>query len=593
MNEPIGVIDPETAQYLIDLHEGFNDDRRFAAESLVVANESGDLVPLIWRTAQERLDTAIKTQQRKGKPVRIIILKSRRAGFSTGVAAKLFKHTAFYPGQATLIVSHIKKASANLFGMYDRFVSSYKPFGATEDFGGIGLDEITSREKGAERGSLVFANRSSITIETAKNLEGSRSFGYRRIHLSEFAFYPDAKTLMTALMATVPRDPDTMVIIESTANGVGGEFYDQWMSATDPLKESDWLPLFFAWHEDASLVQPIDGDRGLFERGLTKDELQEQRQYGLTLEQLNWRRWCIANQFFGDERNFRQEFPGNPMEAFLTSGNPVFDPRLISRHTPMEGVIGELEHSEYNGQREMLFRPRERGALRLFKRPEKGRSYVIGVDTASGLDKNEGKGKLDTDYSVAQVFDLDTGEQVATFRFRLIESVFAESVWSLGAWYNWAYIVPEVQGGNGRAMLDRLIAAQTEPVSRPGYPMERIYSRRNEAIGTKPRYDDLGWGTNTLTKPQLVSALNGALYDNSLIIYDPMTLRELQIYVRNGIKTEAQSGTDNHDDTVIALALVVIGIMRAPRIQTQVNNPLAVGDKPSFWGMSIRKRLGM
>jgi hypothetical protein len=96
----------------------FADDELFCAESLVIENKQGHLVPFIWNPAQSKLDAAIRKQQADGLPVRLLILKSRRSGFSTGVAGKLFKQTAFYDGQKALVVAHEKEPATNIFTMY-------------------------------------------------------------------------------------------------------------------------------------------------------------------------------------------------------------------------------------------------------------------------------------------------------------------------------------------------------------------------------------------------------------------------------------------------------------------------------------------
>jgi hypothetical protein len=552
----------------------FADDELFCAESLVIENKQGHLVPFIWNPAQSKLDAAIRKQQADGLPVRLLILKSRRSGFSTGVAGKLFKQTAFYDGQKALVVAHEKEPATNIFTMYARFHTHYKPFA-----GVVALPEL----KSDTRQGLEYKNGSSIQIATANNLEGSRSFNFRRVHLSEFAFYRNARTLMTALMQTVPDDPDTLVIIESTANGIGGEFYDMWQEATDSDKKSDWLALFFGCYEDPDAWRELDTSADVFQETLTDEEWQLVERYNLHLEQINWRRWTIRNKCNNDPRIFAQEYPANPQEAFLVSGRPRFDHNDINLHVATNGATGELECLQSGEQSRLVFTVRERGALQIWKRPEKKHSYVIGADTALGLDVSAGTGTADPDYSVAQIFDRDTGEQVAIFRARITESAFGKYLAMLGQWYNWAYLVPEVQKGYGRSTLDTLLACK--------YPQHRIYNRRNEAVPSKPRYEDLGWETNTVTRPLLLNAVDNALLENSISIYDATTIQELRTFVTNKDgKAEAQRGC--HDDTVIALALAIIGIQRAPR--ETVERKKRHYDREAedqHWGESQRERV--
>ena len=75
---------------------------------------------------------------------------------------------------------------------------------------------------------------------------------------------------MLSLMQAVPHDPQTMVIIESTANGVGGEFHQQWLRAV--RGESEFVPLFFPWweHQEYRLAAvPLAGGE---ESSRTKEE---------------------------------------------------------------------------------------------------------------------------------------------------------------------------------------------------------------------------------------------------------------------------------------------------------------------------------
>jgi hypothetical protein len=557
--------------YLIEVRERFADDERFCAESLSVLDEQGQVVPFAWRPAQQRLDEAIKRQQERGKPVRLVILKTRRAGFSTGVAGKFFKETAFVPGQQTLVVAHEGRAvKESIFPMYRRFQEHYRPFGEL-----IALPKLVSDRND----KLEWEIGSSIAVATANNLEASRSFGFRRVHLTEFAFYRNAKRLMLALMQTVPRDSDTMVIVESTANGIGDAFWELWQEANDPNKQSDWEPLFFGCYDDPQNWRELSVSPQAFQASLTKQERLLVQQFNLRLEQINWRRWCIANNCDGSEEKFNQEYPDTPERAFIVSGRPRFDHAAINRFRAEEGQRGELEVEEVAGHRYLRFYDRSDGRLQIFKRPDKGRHYIIGSDTAEGLDANEGKGKADPDYSVSQVFDRDTGEQVAILRGRLIETDFGEYNYNLAAWFNWAYVVPEVKGGYGRSMLDTMI--------RLGYPLERIYNRRNEAIPTKPRYEDLGWDTNTVTRPQLLSAVDRILREFSVTVRDAMTIQELRTFVYKPAKQEAQDGC--HDDCVIALALAVIGIERAPRFKEQEQN--AKRNQPTKYRDPLRDRI--
>ena len=85
-----------------------------------------------------------------------------------------------------------------------------------------------------------------------------------------------------------------------------------------------------------------------------------------------------------------------------------------------DAISGELELEQVGLEKRLVFLPNERGALRVYRRPERGRAYALGFDCAQGIDANEGEGQSDPDYSTGQVLDRDTGEQCAVLRFNTL-----------------------------------------------------------------------------------------------------------------------------------------------------------------------------
>ena len=91
----------------------------------------------------------------------------------------------------------------------------------------------------------------------------------------------------------------------------------------EQLRASDYIPLFVGWNELIEYQMEYNG----FD--LTDDELKLKETYELSNEQLAWRRWCISNNCGGDEDQFKQEYPINPHEAFLSTGSCIFDKEKI------------------------------------------------------------------------------------------------------------------------------------------------------------------------------------------------------------------------------------------------------------------------
>ncbi len=238
-------------------------------------------------------------------------------------------------------------------------------------------------------------------------------------------------------------------------------------------------------------------------------------------------------------------------------GRMRFDLAAINRYEAVKPTSCELVFEEVGVDRLIVPRISDGGALAFWKRPQKNHLYVIGADPAKGRDILKGKGgNPDPDWSVAQVRDLDSGEQVARFRGRLKEGAFGEVLYKLGYWYATdypsnkrvpAYVVPLVTGGYGTATVEKMLDL--------GYPAGQIY--QNEA-------GDYGWTETTVTKPQMDGWLDGAILEGSIETYDQVTLTE---YKRYEYDHEGRVGgrPGTHDDCVKADEACLIAMAHAPR----------------------------
>ncbi len=532
----------------------WEDHARFAEASLSIRNKEGIVIPFGMAPAPLRLHQSMEKQRAAGRPIRQIVLKARQVYISTAVAARFFHAVPFRAGQKAMVVAHESKAAANIFGYYKQFRDGYKPF---HDVRLPALKrETTSR--------LEWVNGSWIDVHTANNLKGGRSFSLRYLHLSEYAFYRDAATLMLGLMNAVPDDPGTVVVVESTANGMGGEFYEMWNAANDPASGSAFAPVFFGWWEHPEYSMFI-ADIPRFQDSLTKDETDLMRLYSLSLQKLAWRRWAIRNKCGGSVDTFNQEFPACPGDAFLFSGRPRFSHFHLSKmQTVAEPAVGELEVFQ-NGPKQVVafnINPDGKGALSVFKKPAQGHRYAIGCDPVGGSDAAERPqpGREDPDYAVACVLDADSGEQVAVLRSRMQPAPFAEYVAALAEFYCWAYIVPEANG-EGLAFVDGLI--------RTGYPLGLVYHRRPAADeqftgNAGSMLERIGWKTTTITRPMLISTLDQAIRELAISIRCKQTVQECRTFVIKS--TGRQEHMNNcHDDLVFGLGLAVHGVLTMPR----------------------------
>lgn len=536
-----------------DLYYGFQNHEKFCRESLTVEAESKELVPMVLGPGQLRLREGIALQRKKGLPVRIIYLKSRRIQATTGTAAEFFHDTAFHAGVHTVVLAHDAVSTEIIFKIYERFHNQYKPFG--------GAIKLPPSRPLSDRIYYEYGDddeSSFIQIHTAGNVNFGRGFRITNLHFSEYPYYPDSASTRSAAMSAVSKTPDTTVVIEGTAKTIGDDFHGLWQEAVDPSIDSQWLGLFMGWWEHPDNRMPLSVPGDIFQQSLSREDRELMARHSLSLDQMNWRRYVIRNDFRGDMQSFQREHPATPEEAFTAASRNRFSiPHINRMPLQRQAIVGELQVDELgDGEKRLVFLPGEHGPLRIYKMPEKGRMYAAGADPSGGADANEGKGKADPDWAVAHILDRDTCEQCAVLRLRCMPGEFGRYLNRLLRWYNFAQVAIE-RTGAGIGSLEALLNAN--------YPSGLIY-HRVVANDQDPvvRSDKIGWNTDEISRAQLISLLDEALRQGSIFVHDPVTIQELLWFVINARgKAEAQKGC--HDDTVIALALALIVITRMPR----------------------------
>ena len=444
-------------------------------------------------------------------------------GFSTLTESILFKETATKFNINTGIVAHKEDSTTNLFNMSKRIYDNLPM-------------EMKPSKKASNAKELIFDNqegtglKSKIKCMTAGAEGIGRSDTFNNLHISEYAFWPgNKKETLLGLMQSVPNLENTIVIIESTANGYE-DFKDIWDRAV--RGESDFIPLFVGWNELKEYQMPYTNFK------LTEEEERLKDAYGLSLEQLTWRRWCIANNCGGDPNLFKQEYPLTPEEAFLLSGNAVFDKEAILARIqtiPKPIKKGYFTY-EYDGLKisEIKWVNDSSGYIEIFDVPDTPAitKYCIGGDTA-------GEG---SDYFVAQVLDAKTGKQVARLRHQMDADLYTKQIYCLGKYYKDALIGIEANFDSYPIM----------ELTRLGYTNQYVREQFDTYTGKLNK--SYGFRTTSITRPTIISALIEIVRDETDLIQDRTTLDELLTIVRNE-KGRIEAPVGGHDDLMMALAI--------------------------------------
>jgi hypothetical protein len=521
------------------LKELADDYKTYFESCLKIRDKAAQIVPFETNDAQDRLLRIIndwkasEPDETKRPTLYVIILKARQLGFSTATEGVFFHDLNFSFNKVAMIVSFDEDSAVTISDMADRFYK-YMPHA-------IKPKRRPSRGKG-----ILFENprfddsqpisktndpglQNKFLVETAKNLNAGSSYTINYLHISELAKWDKPEDTMTSIMQSVP-DFGAVVIVESTAKGMN-YFQELWDNAESG--KNNFVPLFVAWFENPNYRAQYRG----FD--LTSYEREISELYSLDDEQLQWRRNTIKDKLNGDENLFKQEYPCNAMEAFLTTGTPVFNNEIVVRRIKQleENPIGTRGHLKYTGDdKKLTFIPDDHGWVTIFKHPEQGRPYISGNDVAQGVEGG--------DFDAAPMLDNITLEQVAAFHGHLNVDLYAEELYKFGQYYNWALIGPEVNFNPGITInLEKL-----------RYP--KIYMRQDIHTISKDIKMVFGWITGMANRNAIISELVEYVREYPHLIHDTGFLRECLTFIKNKQgKPEAMQG--KKDDRVLSYAITL------------------------------------
>jgi len=319
--------------------------RRWIEKHVKVRSKAGAIVPMILNNSQRRLLAEILRMLRAGVPVRIIILKARQQGFSTLIQA-FELYVAFTQRQSRcFIITHKRTISQALFEKATLMVRSMEK-------GADRLWEFNLETDTRERMTIGEPVFSSLFIESAEANQPLRGETPTFLHLSENPSWKRADDVAQAVLSALPSVKNSYAFNEATAKGDNNmfarEFRSAWKSNRfgSPIRLG-WRAIFFPWYFDQEyrwseiMGKPLpEAERLHIERTLDDEEtvLLDHRYFrrghgwvNVDYDQLAWRRYAIPALCRADLNRFHEEYPATPDEAFIASGQRLFDPLLISK----------------------------------------------------------------------------------------------------------------------------------------------------------------------------------------------------------------------------------------------------------------------
>ncbi len=477
-------------------------------------------IPII-KGAQEQLATIGKIRQ--------IIFKCRQAGLSTYTSGIVWNRTSLFEGVYSFIVAQDKTTVGNIFGMYDTFYRNMEAeMRPARQYFTKGTEIVLGSLSG-ENSTQAGVN-SKLLVGEAKNINLGVGQSIHALHLSEVCRYPSSDSLKESLLPACSDYPGTVRILESTAHFGGGAAYFRDQCERAIQGDGEYQYHFVKWHLLPEYTIPLKKNERM---KLDSEEKYIIKEYGLSKENIKWRRQKISD-FEGDVDMFRLSYPLNFQEAWITKEASTF---------PWDRLMEMRQHlcppiERFNIVEGRIYADPQ-GQLQVWKKPEAEKQYDVGGDAAEG--------HADGDWSVAEVVERGTNEQVAEWRGHLMPREFGDILAAIGRYYNNAQVGPEINHP-GNSTMERL---------RDIYSNIYLWRKRDTIV---PKMTGkLGWMTTYESKNVMVNLMREKLHYRQTIVHSEMLWEELKNYTRDYTPTGmiTYNAATGFDDCCMAFMIAV------------------------------------
>lgn len=244
---------------------------------------------------------------------RNVVPKARQRGITTIACIYGLDYAVFTKNINAAIIAHKLEDAKRFFSDKVLFAFNRLPE--------FVLDNIKKEKK--TQNELKLSNGSSIVVSTSLR-SGTPQF----LHISEYgkicAKQPEkAKEIQTGSFPAVPKKG--IVIIESTAEGIGGDFHAKTMRALQHQQQNKQLTIrdyklhFYSWWDADEYQMDPRGVILTAEDHKYFDDLEKELGIKISNERRAW--YCATRDedFSGDKYMMMQEYPSTVEEAFQMS----------------------------------------------------------------------------------------------------------------------------------------------------------------------------------------------------------------------------------------------------------------------------------
>ena len=582
-----------------------NHDFPFWAAMFAYIKRKGGGTDVLFRLnrPQRKLIKRLEKMRKAGKPIRLILLKARQWGGSTAIQIYMaWLQLVHEVGLNSLIIAHQGTGSDEIKDMFDRMIKSY-PVEMLHELGDAYAPNEPKMVGVGKSGNIfrVPQRNCKIKIGTAERPNSCRGGDYNLVHLSEVALWKETdgkkpEDIVRSACSGILLRPYTMIVYESTPNGVGNFFHKEYLAAKKGL--SQFEAMFVAWFEIEQYELPFENEAEKYEfakklfANRRNEEIKSDREEpgtylwrlwekGATLEAIHW--YVSERSKYTNHGDMASEYPSDDIEAFTYSGRKVFSSEDVEQFRPACRAprwIGEIYGSADEGEKAIEgLRFKKEADGRLFMWHDVERSdieevtdrYLVVVDVCKGHTKNADFADI---LVIDRLFMMDGEPPVvaAEWHGHIDMDKLAWKATQVAAYYNNALLVIEsntLETNNTKGEAEYILTLIHEVYGR------QLYARKQSAEdirqGLPKKY---GYHTNPLTKKVVIYNLKVVIRERLYIEREEACLDEYLTYVETENNVfEAMEGY--HDDRLMTRAIgmqVCYHEMELPRIVKKINN---------------------
>lgn len=309
---------------------------------------SGQMIPFTLNYAQRTLLVELEKMRLAGAPIRIVLLKARQWGGSTFVQLYMaWIQLHLKVGWYSVILAQTKDTARRIKAMYKKVLEGYPSFV-------FNVSELKFAPYEGSASDSIITDRSGkvirdnvITVASYENFESARGMDYAMAHYSEVAYWrptptKSAEAVVTNIGGGILPNPYTIEVMESTACGQSGYFYDEYQLAKKGIssRKAVFIPFFYIENDMKhfkSAAEKREFAQWLIENrrdDIAPNETAESGMYlyslwvkGATLEHINW--YIEKRKGFHDHGSMASEAPSDDIECFVYSSKTIFSPYHI------------------------------------------------------------------------------------------------------------------------------------------------------------------------------------------------------------------------------------------------------------------------